>query len=165
MLLKIEVDLTEFYAENFECDPDLGVNPTRSLSDEVAEVVKSEVRSAIGNQVKESVNKMAKYELERFGNERIQAIAEHEINNFIEVGKIKKQYSSEEITINEWLHDLFSSGHNRSLVTRGMEKIGKDFAVECKKRYDMEFESNIVKGIKAQGLLKPGVYEALIKNA
>ena len=165
MKLNIEVDLSEFYAENFKYDGERGASPSSSISEEVAQIIRYEVKSAVSTQIRDSVSSIAKSEFEKYGEDKIKTIVNHEINAFIENGKIKLQHSKEDISIKEWLYNLFSNNYQVSKVDRAMENIGKQFSEECRKRYDMHFASNIVKGLESQGLLKPGVFEAITKDA
>ena len=165
MKFNIEIDLENFYAENFEGD-EFGVGATSSLSQEVVEVIKSEVKDAIRNQVSGVVKEMATDAFERYGNDKIKEITDFKMLEFISEGKVRKSSRNDEmITVSEKLRSTFDDSNNWKTPYKAIEKVGEDFAKELRTRYDMSFATNIVKGLEKQGLLKSGVFEALIDKS
>ena len=162
MKFNIEIDLNEFYAENFKSDYELGVNPTESLSSEVVSIIKHEVNCAISKQIRDDVSRIANEHYLSVGNAKIETIIEHEVSKFISIGEIRADnFSNKTIKVEDKLRQMFEGHRAWNNPAKKMEEIGKRFAGECKKRYDLHFASNIVKGLESQGLLKAGVYEAL----
>lgn len=164
MKLNIEVDLDDFYAENFQYDSDLGASPDATISKEVADIVKYEVRNAISKQVRDDVARIASEEYKNFGEKKIKDIVEFKMEEFIRVGMVKKDHGNELISVEDKLRDLFQGGRGWSDPLEAMTKIGKRFSEECRERYDMAFASNIVKGLEKQNLLKPSVFESLTSD-
>lgn len=162
MKVKIEVDLSECYAENFEYDSDLGANPTSSLSDEVIDVIKYEVRNAIAKQIRDDVSVITKKAYEDFGEEKIKDLVAFKMEEFMSSGVVSDGgHNNETIPINTRLRKIFDNSSSWNNPYKAMEDIGKKFSEECRNRYDMAFASNIVRGLNNQGLLKPGVLEAI----
>lgn len=166
MKLKLEVDLNDFYTENFEYDGELGASPENSISQEIVEIVKSEVRSAISKQISESVQKLSTKALEEFGEEKAKSIVDFKMDEFLRSGKVRKSRGSEEfMPIDDRLREIFDSNTSWNNPYDAMAKIGQKFSKECRDRYDMAFASNIVTGLEKQGLLKPGVFESLTSDS
>lgn len=163
MKINIEIDLDDFYAESFETDSEIGASPTQSLSGEVRDVIKSETKQAIARQVRDDVRAAAIEAYEEFGKEKIKTITEFEMNQFAASGMLKKH--GKEISVTDHLRSIFEEGHRYNSVDTAMEKLGKQFSEECRKRYDMAHAMNIVSGLEKQGLLKEGVFEAITKES
>ena len=162
MKINIEIDLENFYAENFDGCEYGGIEATSSLSQEVVEVIKSEVKSAICNQVSVVVTKMATDEFERYGNDKIKEITDFKMLEFISEGKVRKSLSGDEmISVDEKLRGIFDNSNNWNSPYEAIERVGQGFAKELRTRYDITFATNIVNGLEKQGLLKAGVFEAL----
>lgn len=165
MKVKIEVDLSECYPEDFDYDSDLGASPNSSLSEEVVSVIKYEVKNAISKKIGESVRSIAVKSYEDFGQEKIKSIVDFKMNEFLDSGSVKKSnHSDEMISISEKLRGIFDDSNRWNSPYSAMEKIGKKFGDECKKRYDMAFASNIVSGLEKQGLLKEGVLNSIMSD-
>ena len=165
MKLKIEIDLNNFYAENFEGDPDCGISPTASLSQEVVDVIKYEDKAAISKCVAEDVKKKAQEAYGEFGESKIKSIVDYEMNKFISEGKIKESYGSKMIPVADKLREIFDSHSSWGNTNKQMEKMGEKFSKECRDRYDMLFASNVVRGLEKQGLLKEGVIKSLMNDS
>lgn len=166
MKLNIEVDLSEYYAEDFESDPDFGAAPTSSLSAEIKNVISYEVRSAISAQIRDDVRKLTQEAYTDFGEEKIKTMVDFKMEEFLASGKVAKTSCSNELVpITEKLRSIFDNSNRWSSPYEAMEKIGEKFSSECKKRYDMAFASSIVTGLEKQGLLKPGVFEVLTSDS
>ena len=159
MIIDIKVDLSECYAQNFDSDCDTGVGATSSLSDEVAEVIRYEVKNAISQQIKDDVSRMTTKAYKEYGEKSISSVVDHEIAEFIRVGKVKAEYSNELVLVKDKLKKQVERTGWSPMAK--MEELGKNFGRECRKRYDMAFASSIVTGLEKQGLLKPGVFEAI----
>lgn len=165
MKLKIEVDLNDFYAENFESDYELGTQPTCSLSEEVVQVIKYEVNSAISKQIKDVVVDSANKAFIEFGHKKIEDITSFKMNEFIESGMVRSSGASPDlISIEEKLRQIFDQSNGWRDPYSAMQKVGEKFSKECRERYDMAFASNIVTGLEKQGLLKAGAFESITKE-
>lgn len=165
MKLNIEVDLDDFYTEDFQCDSDLGARADNSISQEIVNIVKGEVNRAISAQVGKSVELLAKKALEEFGEEKAKTIVDFKMEQFLQSGMVAKNFNSKEmIPIEDRLREIFDSSSSWQNPYDSMKKIGEGFAKECRSRYDMAFASNIVTGLEKQGLLKPGVFESLTRS-
>ena len=164
MKLNIEIDLNDFYAENFDGDYESGISATKSLSEEVAGLIKSEVRLSIREQVSKDVERIASDAYAEFGEEKIKTIVDFAMDEFIKNGEVKERYGNEMIPVKDHLRSIFDKGNNWDCPEKKFKEIGQEFAKECRSRYDLSFASSIVTGLEKQGLLKPGVFEALING-
>lgn len=155
MKIKIEVDLNDFYPEGGDA----------SFSEEVEDVIKYEVRKAIGKAVSKDVERAANSAYEEFGQQKIKTIVDSAFDEFIDKGEVRKSsYSEERITVEEKMRMIFDDQNNWSAPDAKMKKMGEQFASECRNRYDLSFASNIVTGLEKQGLLKPGAFEAITSD-
>lgn len=166
MKLNIEIDLEEFYAENFESD-EYGASPTSSLSGEIVSIIKHEAVQAIKTQVREEVSAIATKAYKDFGEKKLQDITEFEMDRFANEGMIRKgsRNNTELVSVKDYLSGVFKDSGRWNSTDKAMRKMGEEFAAEARKRYDMMFASNIVTGLEKQGLLKAGVFESLTEDS
>ena len=163
MKLNIEVDLSEFYAENFNYDSDLGASPSSSISEEVAEIVRHEVRQAISKQIRDDVSRLASNAYNEFGEEKIKSIVEFKMDEFVKNGEVRARRGDGTVTVTERLREIFDGGSWNN-ADDAMKRVGKKFAEECRSRYDAAFATSVVTGLEKQGLLKPGVFKAIMSD-
>ena len=166
MKINIEIDLNDIYPEDLSCDSEIGAIANSSLKEEVYSVIKQEVRSAIRECTDKDVRQMANKAYEEFGNDKIKTVVDYAVNSFIADGKVSRSHNDKTlIPISEKLRNTFDSSQNWNAPYGAIERVWKDFANELRTRYDMAFASNIVNGLEKQGLLKAGVFEALIDKS
>ena len=86
------------------------------------------------------------------------------IKDVVETNKIKPQWGSELITIDEHINYVFGKTDVSKRTNDFIEKCCKSFVDELKKSYDLAFASHIVKNMQANNLLKENVAELLLNE-
>lgn len=159
MKLKVEVDLSEFYAEDYEN------SFSQEIQDHIAYNVKQKVlddwRVKIDREFKEAV----KEELEKQKPELIIS----KINEIVVSEKLIKSSRSEEfISISDYLKEELKRVYLRdsdvdSFLRKHVKETTNKITKELKERYDMLFASQIVSKLNENKMLKDDVAKLLLR--
>ena len=170
MKIKLELDIEDLMndviSDNAEFDSDCGVMVDFDLKEEITrEIVrlaKDQVLKKITEPVRMNIHDQVKgLVISEYGK-----IVSNKVDEFVKNGTVK-QYSNsgEDIPVNSWIEktfkDKFDSGSElKGIVTKKCDEISK----EIKERYDLFFASSLVSKLNEQGLLKDGVFKALMSK-
>lgn len=165
MKFKIEIDLNEIINELFE-----DFNPEY---DTIDLDIKSEVKKDIIFQTKREVLKEVKEPLKLEMQNRVKILVtdafKDEVNNsvkeFVKNGKIKGRYSNDpDLSVQEWIAKEFQDTSRYNTLSDLVKKKSEKLAKEIRDRYDHLFASQLITKMNEQGLLKDGVFNALMQD-
>lgn len=154
MKLSVEIDLNDFYPENFdsgEC----------SIAAEIKDLVRCQVRTEISKHISDDIKELISDSYNEFAKDKMKLIVDHQMESFVNEGMVSESVRSKElIPIKDELREVFDQSGWNSPYDK-MEKMSKKFGEEMRKRYDLAFASNIVKSLNQQNLLVDGVEKLL----
>lgn len=169
MKLKIEVDienLVEGMFENAEYDSDLGIRADINLKDDIKSEIIYETKQAVLKEIKEPIKKDISDRVKILVEDSYKKEVEKAVEDFVENGKVRiNSYNEDEITTKEWIknqfkNNFYTSGKLEKIVKQNTEELAK----EIRDRYDLLFASSLVSNLNDQGLLKEGVFKAIMKG-
>jgi hypothetical protein len=145
----------EFNFEDLEFDEG---NISEMLKNSIQNDLVYKLKKEIEEKTMIAISSAVRTTIENQMNEIISA----KIREIIETGKIKPQYGSEPISINEHIEYVFGKTDLNRKTSEFIEKSCKSFVDEIKKSYDLAFASHIVKNMQANNLLKDNVADLLL---
>lgn len=154
MKFNITVDLDDFWMD----EDSLSFND--GLKNHITNQVKREIWNSISAKVEDQISRDVKKQVENQYIKTIQKV----IQDVIDTGKIKGDYSNTEVTINEYIREKFVRNSGWNSPNEKIEQLAKGFADEMKKRYDLMFASQIVSKLGANGMLKEDIAKLLLDD-
>ena len=135
--------------DEFWMDEDSG-----SIRDELKKYIIRELCDKILKQIDEKIKKAITEEVIRKVNDILTKRITGEVAKWIEIGKIKPSRYDEEITIEEYVKELFLKHCSWSNPNEKIKKIAEEFGKELKSRYDKLFAIHLINKMKDNDLLK-----------
>ena len=147
--MKISIDISDFYLDE---DSD--------LEEGLKRYVKNEAITAIFGKIKDKVEVEIKRVVEKHVLENLSS----EIAKAVQVGTIKKQQDRDPISIIEYVKEcvLNSNASSWKSFEKTIEEVVKKFCDEIRKRYDLNFASNIVAKLIDNKLIKEDAVKMLL---
>jgi argininosuccinate synthase len=159
MNITVSVDLNEFYTDE----------ESRTFGDQIKHYIASQVKNQMWNEFKEkaleSFNSLVKSEITLEKDVKIKQT----VDDLFKSKKLKKQYSSELVSFEEYIeksfedHTINSRDFNSNLDSL-IRKQATVISNELKQRYDLLFASQIVANLNNNGLLKDEAAKLLLSN-
>lgn len=150
--MKFTVEIEDFWMEGDKLEKEL----RDYIASNVFSQIWSSIQKKVDEEIRNSVEAIAKTEVTAKINRRLKEIMETE--KFITRDK-------KEILIVDYIKQLFQDSHRWNNPTEVIENLAKTFGAEMKKRYDFVFASQIVKEMNTVGLLKDDVVAKLLEGA
>ena len=135
--------------DEFWMDEDSG-----SIEDELKKHITLELCSKISKQIDEKIKKTITEEVVRKVNDTLTKRITGEVAKWIEIGKIKPSYHDDEISIEEYVKELFLKHNSWSSPEEKIKDLAKKFGKELKDRYDKLFAIHLINKMKENDLLK-----------
>ena len=147
--MKIEINVSDFYLDE-----------NSSLEEGLKSYVKNEAIAAIFGKIKEKIE----IEIKQVVEAHVLANLSSEIAKAVQEGTIKKQQDDNPITITEYVKEcvLNSTASSWKSFDRTIEEVAKKFCDEIRKRYDLNFASNIVAKLIDNKLIKEDAVKMLL---
>ena len=148
--MKISIDITDFYLDE---DHDLETGLKNYIKHEAICSIFSKIKEKVENEINKQV---ASHVLDNLSAE---------ISKCVCNGKVPRKNSPKElVTINEYVQDclLSSSVSSWQNFENSIKEISKKFCEEMKKRYDLNFASNIVAKLIDNKLIKEDAVKMLL---
>ncbi len=164
MKITVEVNLEDrWFDEDQNLDEALKSTITSQVKQKLWSELKVKAEKEILTQVTEQVNKELDGKIQKNVKELI--LEDKFKNPNYYQGSGDPARTIEFITLKELTHYMFSSNNTSySNITDLIKKLSKAFSEEMKNRYDLSFASQLVSKMNEQGLLKEGVFDALVEK-
>ena len=152
--MKIQIEIDDFYLdEESELEP--------ALKRYVINEVVSKINKQIEDKVNDTITRQVKLQVEK----QLLSKTNKLIDEFIEKGKIKGDYSSDpEITVEQHIKNKFNSKNGWGNPSEQITKLAEKFGAELRNRYDLLFATQIVKKLDKEGLLKENIAKMLLET-
>lgn len=168
MKLKIEVDLQDLMTDLFNdanYDPEYGHEVDFNLKEEVVNSIVKDSKEGVLKKIKEPILKEIQERVKILVQDSYGKEIEKAVEKFVKNGKVKERYSSEELSVEQWIENNFQTRFENGNNLDGIvEKKVKALSAEIRSRYDMLFASQIVIKLNEQGLLKENVINTILDN-
>lgn len=148
--MKFTIEVEEFWLEDEELTEALQGHIKRQVVNDISKSIKEKVEAQIAAKVKEVVE------------QKVSLVIDSTLTDLIATGVIIQ--NSKEITITDYVKDIFQRHHGWSNPKQQMEKIAQKFGDELKLQYNNVFANKIVLNMKKQGLLKDEVVQILLEG-
>ena len=152
--MKIQIEIDDFYLdEESELEPALKRYVINEVVSKINKQIEDKVNDTITRQVKQQVEKQLLTKTNKI------------IDEFIEKGKIKGDYSSDpEITVEQHIKNKFNNKNGWGNPSEQIAKLAEKFGAELRNRYDLLFATQIVKKLDKEGLLKENIAKMLLET-
>lgn len=148
--MKFTVEVEDFYLEEGE------------LAAELKHQIKQSVIAQIHTNVKKQVDEFMNEHIKNYIDAELKTRTQMLMDSFMESGKVKASYGSEEMLVKDWIAKTFSE--KRSDIHSAIERQVKRHVEELQKRYDLLFATQLITKIKEQGFLKEDAAKLLLES-
>ena len=147
--MKITIDISEFYLDEDD-----------SLEEGLKKYITNEAIVSIFEKIKDKVEVEKKQVVEKHVLENLSS----EIAKVVQEGKIKKRSDNTLVTIKEYVEDclILSSSSSWASFDKTIRDVSKTFCDEMRRRYDVNFASNIVAKLIDNKLIKEDAVKMLL---
>lgn len=156
MKINVEIDLDDILY-------DLAADGEGDISEMVKGQIIREAAGIILPKIKEGTKSAIKEKLDGVANKMMENIVSKEMDKVLNKGVIS--IGGRDLTIEDYIKDLFETNHGWRNPQDQIKKIAKSFGDELKSQYNSFFATQIVVNMKEQGLLKDGVAQMLLDNS
>jgi hypothetical protein len=164
MIIKVEVDLKDFYDEDND-----GMAISELIKSEIAYKVKHEVLKGVSDDTKTAISSAVK---EMVNSDKKLLISEM-VKNTFQNKKLKRGHGhsgNEEVTFEEYIQlemerQHFNDSDFQRYSDRAIKKSSESLALEIKNRYDHQFASQLVVKMNEAGMLKSDVAKMLLTDS
>lgn len=151
--MKIEVSFSDVYLDEED-----------NLQDAFKKQIIFEVFQKIKETIQKKVDDQITLEVKRLVENSMYAEITKAVKEIIDKGEVKSRYNNEKVSMETYVHQVFSERNNWPNVEDYIKKIGENFAKEMRNRYDLLFASQIVAKMNDNGLLKEGYAKLLTEE-
>jgi hypothetical protein len=153
--MKIEIQLEDLWLD--EVSGSLNKILKQEIIGEVVNKIRQEIRLKVDEEIKQQVGALVESQL--------QTLVAAFITSAMQVQKFKPRYSSEEITLAEWVGMQFKNNDYTSKTEKAIKEVAAKFADEMKNRFDLLFASQFVAKMNNQGMLREDVAKLLLPES
>jgi hypothetical protein len=154
-------DVVEDMFSNADMDPEMGVSPIRSFSEEIkSQILHDVTRSLIDSVSKDALEKSSKVAIDsanKFTDYELESIILEKLKS----GILTTSRSSE-ISIDTIIEERINRFDVDTLIRKHIDQKTEAFAKELKVRYDNVFAAKVVQGLSKQKMLDPNVAKLLL---
>ncbi len=151
--MKFTVELDDFWHDT---DGDL----SKELSKYVIEQVKYQIWDKIEKKVQLEITEKTIKKIDEKIFSELDSFVEKNLN--LDKFVVKKGYNNEETPLLEYIQNRIND--NSSNYIKAVEQTAENHIKVLRAKYDLLFASQIIGNMQEQGLLKEGVYDALLKT-
>ena len=148
--MKFTIEVEDFWMEEEELTEALQSHVKSSVVREISASIKDKVEAQITKRVIEVVE------------QKTSLVIDAALTDLIATGVMTR--NREEISIRAYVKELFERNTGWSSPKEQIAKLAKEFGAEMKAQYNAVFASNVVQGLKEQGLLKDDVVNMLLEK-
>jgi len=134
--------------------------------DELTDALESHIKNAVVHQISSDIKDKVETQITKRVNEvvdkKLGLIIDNTLTDLLATGMIN--YNRNQISIRDHIKNLFESNIGWNAPKDQIAKIAKAFGQEMKAQYNAVFASNVVQGMKEQGLLKDDVVQILLEK-
>lgn len=135
--------------------------------DELTDALESHIKNAVVHQISASIKDKVELQIAKKVTEvidqKVSLIIDDKLTDLIATETIKPRHGRE-ISIRDHVKELFEGGTGWNSPEKQIAGLAKEFGVEMKAQYNAVFASNVVQGLKEQGLLKDDVVQMLLNE-
>lgn len=160
-ILRIELDLQDMFAENYEEDG----------GECLHDAIKGYIVTSAVSQIRQKCHKDIDSTIDKASTEiiaqKLEAIISEKIATAIDNPnlKIKERYSNEELTIDEAIKNQIRKVLDNSNITGIVTEKMKTYIADLKKAYDLTFASKVVDALHEKGMLNHEGLKSLIHDS
>lgn len=160
--IKIEVDVNDLLEEIIDDVRHTGEGESR-LKNYIISDIERAVTSFFYQKLEKDLKETMSNKVKNMVEEKVENSLNEKVSKFLEEGTVKKDYSNEQVPVEEWIKSCFEDRRNFRELKTAVENKSDLYVKEIKDRYDMLFATQIVQKMNEQGLLKEGIYKSLIE--
>ncbi len=135
------------------------------LTTEITQTITDSVVRVVMEKTKQQVDQIILKKTKDIIEERIGSEIDKAIKSSLDNIKLRKRSGGiEEVEIDEYIKDFILTTNGWNNVPDQLAKIAKNHIEEFKKRYDMQFASQIVSKLAEQKLLKEDAVKTLLQS-
>ena len=149
--MKFIIDIEDFWLEEEE------------LTNALQTHIKREVVNQISQDVREQTQKQITEKLQDVIKQKIEIVIDSTLTDLVATG-MSYQNSKNEISIVDYIKNVFTKNAGWSNPKAQIEKIAKDFTLELKAQYNTVFANRLVVNMKEQGFLKDDLVQVLLEE-
>ena len=149
--MKFIIDIEDFWLEEEE------------LTNALQTHIKREVVNQISQDVREQTQKQITEKLQDVIKQKIEIVIDSTLTDLVATGMLY-QNSKNEISIVDYIKNVFTKNAGWSNPKAQIEKIAKDFTLELKAQYNTVFANRLVVNMKEQGFLKDDLVQVLLEE-
>lgn len=173
MEINVKVNINDIITslfENAETDYESGhgawvITPDIDIKEEIKKSIIYQTKHAVLDEIKQPLRDQMKGAVIDIINSTFSTIVETEVKKYISDNKFKPRgYSNEEFTITEFVATEFEDAVVNRNINDIVKKDAERAAKEIRNRYDLLFASSLVAKMNDQGLLKEGVFKAIMND-
>jgi len=148
--MKFTIEVEDFWLEEEEITEALQSHIKMEVVREIQKGIKDKVEDQIAVKIKETID------------QKIALVIDTVLTDLVTTGVITR--SRVEISIVDHIKNVFQANTGWNSPTEQIAKLAKGFGAEMKAQYNAVFASNVVQGMKEQGLLKDDVVQMLLND-